>query len=294
MIYIYRNAASNGALELARALEGRKVRLVPSLGRGDVLVCWGETAPTSIPRGVRVLNGGPIRNKMEDALTLQRAGVPTVAVSATRPPQIVQQPASLTLPDRFRGVSILSRDQATALAGEIREFLARPVARPDTAIWLPRRFNHVGGMDLLRPPTTPDFFARKEELVEEYRVHCFNGLSIRAGHKVAREGARPHAWIRSFDGGWSISYDGFSSRREHRELAAASVAALGLDFGAVDIGRKRDNSLLVLEVNRAPGLEGNTIAAYAQAIENWMEGGNVASQGPEGSARTAQPARPRR
>jgi hypothetical protein len=44
----------------------------------------------------------------------------------------------------------------------------------------------------------------------------------------------------------------------------------------VDIGVRADGSLLVLEVNRAPGLEGGTITRYADAIRKWQNGENVA------------------
>lgn len=134
-----------------------------------------------------------------------------------------------------------------------------------------RSSRHIGGNDLLRPPARPDYWVKKENIVREYRVHSFKGQSIRAGIKTPREGYEQlhHAWIRSWDGGWRISYDGKSVKQRHRDLAHAAVKALGLDFGAVDIAERADGSLLVLEVNRAPGLEGGTIEAYARAIKAW-------------------------
>jgi glutathione synthase/RimK-type ligase-like ATP-grasp enzyme len=55
-----------------------------------------------------------------------------------------------------------------------------------------------------------------------------------------------------------------------REIAAAAVTALGLDFGAVDLAQRPDGTLFVLEVNRAPGVEAGTAVAYAQAIQRWL------------------------
>jgi hypothetical protein len=261
MIYIYRSAASDGALELARALEGRKVRTVPTLRPNDTLVCWGEGGV----RGARVLNGQAIHNKFADAQALAAAGVATVQVSRTRPTQA-------PVPEQVLDVQAgrLTQAQVRAMVGHLQDWLnqARPAVQ--AAIWLPRRMNHVGGHDLLHPPQTPEFWSKKEELVREFRIHCFRGKSIRAGVKVHREGHTPHPWIRSLDGGWRISYDGFNSPRPMRELAARACEALHLDFGAVDIGQKADGSLLVLEVNRAPGLDGNTITAYANAVRNWI------------------------
>jgi glutathione synthase/RimK-type ligase-like ATP-grasp enzyme len=134
----------------------------------------------------------------------------------------------------------------------------------------------VGGNDLLRFEEAQrmgysiniDYWVKREHLTEEYRVHVFDGASIRAGVKIPRAGVSPHEWIRSWDGGWMISYEGVSNA--HRNLAKKAVESLGLIFGAVDIGRKADGSLIVLEVNRAPGLEGNTINAYANAIVRYL------------------------
>jgi len=48
------------------------------------------------------------------------------------------------------------------------------------------------------------------------------------------------------------------------EQASLAIAALGLDFGAVDIIWNNHYQLAtVLEVNTAPGLEGQTITDYA-------------------------------
>ncbi len=140
--------------------------------------------------------------------------------------------------------------------------------------WIPRNLFHSGGTDLLRPGTERiGYWVKKEELGLEVRIHSFLGKSIRAGVKVPREGVQPHPWIRTWEGGWRLSYDGRTARERHRSLAHQALTALGLDFGAVDIGEKADGTCVVLEVNRAPGLEGRTIDAYATAISGWIEGG---------------------
>jgi glutathione synthase/RimK-type ligase-like ATP-grasp enzyme len=50
------------------------------------------------------------------------------------------------------------------------------------------------------------------------------------------------------------------------------VKALGLTFGAVDLGLTPTGKFKILEVNRAPGIEGSTIEAYVKAINKWIEG----------------------
>lgn len=279
MIYLYRRKVSESARELAdnmtvncrRINDLARAHFGAGVRNGDVVICWGDNV-ANLPQGVRTLNNAPLRNKMEDARLLREAGIQTVEVSQTRPATVSgDDPAILQYRTLVQATpQVLDRAAIQRVVDSLRLSLAQPI--PVAATWLPRRFNHVGGADLLRAPAQPDYFSKKIDLVEEYRIHSFKGKSIRAGVKVPRDGATPHAWIRSFDGGWRIKYDEFKSKESMREIAAAAVEALGLDFGAVDIGRKADKSLVVLEVNRAPGLEGGTTVTYANAIQAWIEG----------------------
>lgn len=312
MIYVFREAASDGARQLADALNGRRARNEDRmrLRNGDFVIAWGEEYQP--PAGVRVLNGAPIRNKFTDAEVLTRAGVPTIQVSRTRPtlrqaappadPAVAALRAFDELADDFAetaedilrganptvprtqpfldGLNQLSQG-LNALIQAARQ--PAPVAPPAQADgqWIGRQNNHTGGRDLLTPTQAPDYYARKEEFVAEYRIHTFLGRSIRAGKKDLRDGyslngangtRTASSWVRSWDGGWRIKYDGESAKQKHRVLANQAVRALGLDFGAVDIGERADGSLVVLEVNRAPGIEGTTITAYVNAIQKWQSG----------------------
>jgi len=135
--------------------------------------------------------------------------------------------------------------------------------------FLARRFDHVGGRDLLS--SRVDFYARRLNITEEYRLHVFKGRIIRAGKKVKRDHVNVHPWIRSYDGGWRISYGVWAPTDAMRKMCKDAVQALGLDFGAVDLALCRDESLRVLEVNRAPGIEGGTLERYKMAIERWRD-----------------------
>lgn len=298
MLYVYRKEASTGARDLAEALGGLRYRALrrpieQRVRRGDTVVCWGESLQLPATLGVRVLNGGALRNKLQDAQRLAEAGVPTIEVSTTRPqapaPQVGPDPALPIFEEAktavedfleldFSRSNIVYRDGVRDLAALLTRFhgaLSAPIPMvtvSNPTIWLPRLRNHVGGTDLMNPPSAPDFFVKKEDIRQEYRIHSFQGRSLRAGVKRPRDGQQAHDWIRSWDGGWRIVYDGVTSRQRHRDLAHSAVEALNLDFGAVDIGEKADGSLLVLEVNRAPGLEGGTIDAYVRAIQAWSNG----------------------
>jgi len=302
MIYIYRRAASEGATLLAEdiTLLGTRARrtqgqmLRQNIQPGDAVVCWGDALPEDLrvrPNQIKVLNNVAPLSKYQEAVRLREAGVSTVEVALQRPAPRVVARAPFAV-DRY---AILPGNYtALELAGVIaqaQEFIrreqtrraaydAQPAPVADNSIWLARRNNHVGGSDLLgiRPGGAGDYYSKKETLVEEFRLHMFDGKSIRAGVKRVRPEGRPntggaaHEWIRSYDAGWIIAYEGFQSTKAQRELAASALTALGLNFGAVDIGRKADGSLIVLEVNRAPGVEGGTAAAYANKIIAWARG----------------------
>lgn len=133
--------------------------------------------------------------------------------------------------------------------------------------FLPRSRRHRSGNDLNTPPTNPDFYVRKIDFDREFRVHVFRGKSIRLGLKFPKENA--HEWIRTGTNGWRFSYGLLAQElyvKGVRDAAKRAVAALGYDFGAVDVACV-GNKPYVLEVNSAPGLENeNTAKAYARHI----------------------------
>lgn len=273
MLYVYRSKYSEGAEELAYALTGagvparyiRKEReLVP--GR-DRLICWGRAYPLPVPAGVPALNNLAPNSKFTDALKLKDAGVRTIEVSRGIPPARVT-PLTFDVPGRAN----LSRDQLRDLIADLTVKVNLP--DPPAATWIARTNDHIGGNDLLRGVQRPDYWSKKEDIRSEIRIHSFAGKSIRAGVKKVGgpHAANAHQWVRSYDGGWIIDYAGFSAQQAQRDLAASAVAALGLQFGAVDIGVLADGTSMVLEVNRAPGIEGNSTEAYVKAIQKWIGG----------------------
>lgn len=310
MLYIYRRRNSTGARDLAegimigaegvRGIPARRTKgqMLQRLTNQDQVICWGDFF--AAPQGVRTLNNVEPLSKFAEAQLLATKGVATVTVSRTKPRTAnAERPAFV--PQTFQGrqfnmaaVNGYNEAQVSNLVTEINEWLgeernrrtafltaeqtrrqqwaAQPVAPAET--WLGRSNRHVGGNDLLNTPETVDYYSKKENIVEEYRIHMFKGRSIRAGKKVQQparpDGSAPHAWIRSYDAGWVIRYDGFQSTKAMRKLAKAALDALGLDFGAVDMAKKADGTLMVLEVNRAPGVEGGTVEAYAKHVINWV------------------------
>lgn len=149
-------------------------------------------------------------------------------------------------------------------------FTSVPPADPQG--WLGRAFVHHSGNDLLTPPVRPGFWVQQETIVKEFRIHVWEGVSARVAMKVVSpDAADHHPWIRSHAAGWRLDYGEGARhvRQRHRDAAKSACAALHLDFGAVDIGELEDKRVIVLEVNRAPGLEGETINKYRDKIAEW-------------------------
>lgn len=100
----------------------------------------------------------------------------------------------------------------------------------------------------------------KERAPREYRVHIFKGKSIRISEKVYTDESKKE-------------YTTGKPRHEigHvRQAAKDAIAAVGLDFGAVDV-LANDSECWVLEVNSAPGVGGSMPRVYAEAFRKWKE-----------------------
>jgi glutathione synthase/RimK-type ligase-like ATP-grasp enzyme len=103
---------------------------------------------------------------------------------------------------------------------------------------------------------------------DEYRVHVAFGKVIDYVQKKKRSGnENTNILVRSHNNGWVFCREGVTLPDVVKDQALAAVAALGLDFGAVDMGhRVGDNRAYVFEVNSAPGIEGTTVEKYTIAF----------------------------
>lgn len=98
----------------------------------------------------------------------------------------------------------------------------------------------------------------------EYRVHIFKGKSIRISEKLfGLTGETAH--------GSYITGRPRHDIRHVRRAAKKAVAAVGLDFGAVDV-LANDTDCWVLEVNAAPGLGGSVPQLYVETFRRYFEG----------------------
>lgn len=113
---------------------------------------------------------------------------------------------------------------------------------------------------------------------DEYRVHIVNGEVIDTQRKGIsqefkdglEEGEEVNFKIRNLSNGFIfVRNDGRVVPDDVHVQAKLAIAAVGLDFGAVDIiyNAKRAEAY-VLEINTAPGLMGTTVTNYATALGN--------------------------
>lgn len=111
----------------------------------------------------------------------------------------------------------------------------------------------------------------------EYRIHVwdFNGVQrYWVQEKKRRQGFQDNGEydnrIRNLDHGWIFAHNEITDPSQATiDSAVAAVKTLGLNFGAVDlIETDKGKNPYVLEVNTAPGLEGQTCNFYAQCIKD--------------------------
>lgn len=142
------------------------------------------------------------------------------------------------------------------------------VGRPDThtkgrGFWL---IDSVASMRKAmrgtRKKKAATHFMEYVESDREYRVHVFQGKSIRISEKVFNE-----------DKSYTTGKPGSIKLARVRDAAKLAVQSVGLDFGAVDVlARGEDNAeVWVLEVNSAPGLGGSMPRLYGETFRKWKE-----------------------
>lgn len=106
----------------------------------------------------------------------------------------------------------------------------------------------------------------------EYRVHVFHDDVLLVVQKKRRNGVEQDDVVRNWHTGWVYCAENITPLSSEAVAdAVASVKALGLDFGAVDLITRRDKHY-VLEINTSPGLEGRTVSLYSDAIQAYIAG----------------------
>ena len=122
--------------------------------------------------------------------------------------------------------------------------------------------------DLVDAPLYTMYIKKKEE----YRIHVFRGEAFFVQRKARKKEVPDEEvnWkVRNLAGGFIFANKDVEIPDVARTEAVNAVAALALDFGAVDVIHGSDGNWYVLEVNTACGLEGTTLEKYVQQFEKF-------------------------
>lgn len=145
-----------------------------------------------------------------------------------------------------------------------------------TSLRLPvlgRRTQHSRGTDIV-PCESPrdwerkprDYYTEYVPTAREFRIHVFKGNVIRVQGKYLDFPEQANPWIRNHKHGYRFRAPAKNLHSDRIEAATQAVAALGLDFGAVDLLVGEDGLAYVLEVNTAPACSPMTAEAWVRAF----------------------------
>ena len=152
-----------------------------------------------------------------------------------------------------------SREAAQAMIDRGGTVLARTLLKAHSG----RGIVSCGGD---QPLVEAPLYCRYVKKAEEYRVHVLRGEVIDMQRKVKAPDREVRDWqIRNHANGFIFQRNELAVPADVTEQAVKAVFALGLDFGAVDVGwNKHEGQAYVYEVNTAPGLTGSTLVNYAE------------------------------
>lgn len=129
-----------------------------------------------------------------------------------------------------------------------------------------------------RQLVSAELYTLYEEKDAEFRVHVWGGVAFWGQIRVPIEDTEnkyyrpsPDRRIRTSSNGWTLNVYNRDMPAICKLTATEAIRALGLNFGAVDIGWKRGRAnsmerVTVYETNTCPELSDRTCAAYVEQI----------------------------
>ena len=254
VIYPY-NLQSTSAKELADVLDVRRVRQNGNYRWriGDKIINWGNSrvANWMHPTAIEEVWNKPFSVALAshkiytmDKLTASNIPIPDCTDSLDIAKQILQEGP------KYPGLkhAVLCRTLTRANSG-------RGIVLAETP-------------EQLVPAPLYTRYVPKQQ---EYRVHVFRELGVIDVQQKRRDTSVPeeerNSYIRNHDAGWVFCRENVQPPQAVLNASVDAVLALGLDFGAVDIGFHNNIGPCIYEINTAPGLEGQTLVNYAQAFK---------------------------
>ena len=116
------------------------------------------------------------------------------------------------------------------------------------------------------------FYVKYMKKEREFRFHVVRGTVIHVQEKLRMNKERRNGdnyYVRSHGNGWVLAFTHLEANPPPMggaELAQSAALCLGLDVAGVDMGYSDDTGYFILELNSAPGVEGETLRRYANAF----------------------------
>lgn len=246
MIWVFSgDRPSNGAKELGKLPGFKRLRTGKFIKPGDMIINWGTTNLNGINAGMVL--GSVFLN---DNVSVQSASNKLTAFKKMTAAEVQTVPWCAPTDDETLKLwqqadyTIVGRQTLTGHSGA-----GIIIMMPD---------------DPIQPALLYTKYIYKEH---EFRVHVVNGKVIDTQKKIKDPDREVITWkVRSHANGFIFARNNVNVSYGRDALAVAAVASLGLDFGAVDIVEDKKGQFYVLEINTAPGLEGQTITNYGDAF----------------------------
>lgn len=167
----------------------------------------------------------------------------------------------------------------------VRTVLFSQDARDLDGMIFGRKLHHTRGTDIVifegKPLRLRDYYTQQVPKQNEFRVWAFRNKALATyekkldyPQKYGRNGRSKEVW--NWHNGFAYQFVRPEAVQDKlKQLAVDAVAALGLDFGAVDIILGADRWYYVLEVNTAPGVQDRRqgFVSLVNCIERWAKEG---------------------
>lgn len=153
-----------------------------------------------------------------------------------------------------------------------------------------RKLHHTRGTDIQVYRVKPlkgakkvsDYYTQLIPKASEYRIWVYRDKVLATyekvltyANKLGLRGRNKEVW--NWANGYAYNFVAPElAPVKGKQLALDAVKALGLDFGAVDLLRGKDGHFYALEVNTAPGTQGQPrqgISSLVNCIEKWAKNG---------------------
>jgi glutathione synthase/RimK-type ligase-like ATP-grasp enzyme len=249
-IYPYKNGSQSVAA-LADSLEAKIIKLESSKFKGSkskFVINWGNSMPNKEVSKSNVLNKPEAVAMATDKLTFFNA----VSGQVSIPPYTTTKDVAEAWLNENK--KIVVREKLNSHSGD------GIVIIDNQDVW--NEYDHR------RAKMYVMYIPKKDE----YRVHVMNGEAFDIQKKAVASGVDKSVvnyTIRNHHNGFIYVRDGVRENCPSQviEEAINAIRIIGLDFGAVDvIYNKYRNQAFVLEVNTAPGLEGQSVTNYNETF----------------------------